>query len=365
MIILISCIAILVLGVFLFMQQASFGATAKGERLERIKASPNYKEGKFRNLEERPTLAEGHSMWGEGMDFLFKKHPRVSPTDPIPSVHTDLKSLPLEKDLAVWFGHSAIYFQLQGKRFLIDPTFSGKASPIPGSVEAFAGSNVYQAEDMPAIDYLLISHDHYDHLDYPTILALKGKVKKVICGLGGGAHFARWGYSPEQIVEKDWYETEILESGIKVHCEPTHHDAGRGFTRAQALWMSFLIESPDLKIYLNGDGGYDQYYKVIGEKYGPIDWAMIEDGQYNKAWQSVHKLPDEVIQATLDVQAKNMIPIHNSKFTLAKHPWDEPLKEVSRLSEGQPYKLATPMIGEVVFLKDSSQVFKKWWEGIN
>jgi L-ascorbate metabolism protein UlaG (beta-lactamase superfamily) len=218
---------------------------------------------------------------------------------------------------------------------------------------------------MPEIDYLLISHDHYDHLDYETVLALRNKIKHVVCGLGTGAHFERWGYTPEQIIEKDWYEKVSVNDSVAIYTESSHHDSGRGFTRGKALWMSYLIQTGKTKVYISGDGGYDDRFVQIGKKYGPIDWAVMEAGQYDKAWHSVHNLPEEVVQAGIDLKAANLLPVHNSKFTLAKHPWDEPLIKVTELSISKPYKLATPMIGEVVRLNDSTQVFKQWWKGIN
>lgn len=350
---------------FFYMRQAKFGKLPAGERLARIEKSAHYKDGSFRNLIEKPTLTAGHSILGELYKTLFIKYPNRSPVDSLPSVKTDLKKLPIDSNLIVWFGHSSFYMQLDGKRFLADPVFSGSASPIPGSVKAYKGSNIYTAEDMPEIDYLLISHDHYDHLDYKTILALKNKVKQVVCGLGVGAHFELWGYSPEQIIEKDWHEKVEVAPGYTIFTESTHHDGGRGFTRSKALWLSFLIQSPTMKVYYSGDGGYDNRFAEIGKKYGAIDWAIMECGQYNEAWQAVHELPQEVAQATVQLQAKNMLPVHHSKFTLANHAWNEPLNKITEFSNHKPYRLATPMIGEVVNLNAHAQVFTKWWEVVN
>lgn len=362
--ILFLLILLLIVATYFYMRQPQFGKTPSGERLARIERSPHYKEGRFRNRVERPTITEGYSIIGEVYKTVFTSYPRREPAAALPSIKTDLFKLPADSNVAVWFGHSSVFLQVDGKRILIDPTFSGKASPLPGSVKAYKGSNTYTAADMPPIDYILISHDHYDHLDYETVVALKDKVKHVICGLGVGAHFEYWGYAPEQIIEKDWYETVVADSGFTIHTGSSHHESGRGFIRGKSLWMSYLIQSPDLKIYISGDGGYDGRFAEMGEKFGPVDWAIMEDGQYDKAWQSVHLLPEEVVQATLGLKAKNMLPVHNSKFTLGKHTWDEPLIKVSELSAGQPYRLATPMIGEVVYLSHPSQTFKAWWKGI-
>lgn len=364
MIILLSLIAILAIATYFYMKQPQFGALPEGARLELIKKSPNYKNGKFRNLVEKPTISEGYSISGEIYKSLFKKFPRREPTSSLPSVKTDLKSLPADSNVLVWFGHSSFFLQLDGVKILVDPIFSGIASPLPWGVKAYKGTDIYTADNMPEIDYMLLSHDHYDHLDYQTVKALQPKVKHVVCGLGAGAHYERWGYTAQQIIEKDWDEKVEVKPGFNIFTESTHHDSGRGFTSSQALWLSFYIQSPSLNIYYSGDGGYSDRFSSIAKKHPPIDWAIMECGQYNKAWQSVHELPEEVVKATLELGAKNMLPVHHSKFTLAQHPWDEPLIQISALSQSKPYRLATPMIGEKVMLNNNSQVFKQWWKDV-
>lgn len=358
-------ILILIVAACAYTSLPQFGQLPSGERLAAMQKSPHFKDGRFHNLVEKPTITEGYSVTGEIYKTLFKKYPRRAPKDSLPSIKTNLLNLPMESDVAVWFGHSSVFIQVAGVRILVDPNFSGKATPLPWGIKAYKGSNVYAADDMPPIDYLLISHDHYDHLDYETVLALRAKVKHVICGLGTGAHFERWGYTPQQIIEKDWDESVAVNDSVTIYTESSQHESGRGFTRGKALWMSYLIQIPGMKIYISGDGGYDGRFAAIGKKYGPIDWAIMENGQYDKAWQSVHNLPQEVVQATLDLKAVNLLPVHNSKFTLAKHPWDEPLVKITELSQAKPYRLTTPMIGEVVRLQDSTQVFKQWWKGID
>lgn len=364
MLVFLSLILLLAIVTVIYIQQPQFGKNPEGARLALIEKSPHYKEGRFRNLVEKPTISEGYSMMGEIYKTLFKTYPSRAPVDSLPSVKTNLKQLNPDSNLVIWMGHSTIFIQLNGKRILVDPAFSGKASPLPWGVKAFRGSNIYSADDMPEIDYLIISHDHYDHLDYEAVVALRNKVKHVICGLGVGAHFEYWGYDANKIIEKDWYEKVQIDTNFVIFTEPTHHDSGRAFTRGKSLWMSYLIQTPEMKVYISGDGGFDDRFKMIGEKYGPIDWAIIEDGQYDKAWQSVHNLPEEVMQAAIDLKAKNVIPVHHSKFTLGKHPWNEPLERITALSESKPYRLLTPMIGEPVKLNDSTQKFAQWWKGV-
>ncbi len=361
---LLLLILLLSLVTFIYMQHPKFGKTPSGERLSLIEQSPHYKNGRFRNLVEKPTIAEGYSMWGQMYKMLFKRNKRIRPSGPIPSIKTDLLTLPPDTNLAVWFGHSSLYLQVNGKKILIDPVFSGNASPIPGSVKAFEGTDIYTVADLPQIDYLLISHDHYDHLDYTTILELRSKVKHVICGLGVGAHFEYWGYAPEQLIEKDWGGTVALDSALTIYTETAHHDSGRGFKRGQSLWLSFYIQSPGLNIFYSGDGGYDTHFSAIGKKFGPPDWAIIENGQYNRAWHSVHLLPEETLQAAKDVGARHLIPVHNSKFALAMHDWDEPLVQLSEHNKTYQIPLATARIGEVIYLNSQTQTFSEWWKEV-
>ncbi|WP_118973836.1 MBL fold metallo-hydrolase [Taibaiella koreensis] len=364
-IVLCSLVVVLAIVTYFYMKRPQFGALPEGERLALVKRSPHYKDGKFRNLVEKPTIAAGFSFWGEIWNSLTKIYPHTEPVDSLPSVKTNLKTLAADSNVLVWFGHSSFFLQVDGIKILVDPVFCRTASPLPWGVKAYKGSDRYTAGDMPPIDYMLLSHDHYDHLDYETVKALRPKVKYVICGLGAGAHYERWGYTAQQILEKDWGDTVAVKPGFNIFTESTHHGSGRGFTSDKSLWLSFFIQSPALNIYYSGDGGYSDRFKDIAAKYPAIDWAVMECGQYNKAWHSVHELPEEVAQATLELKAKNLVPVHHSKFTLARHPWKEPLEQMTVLSQAKAYHLATPMIGEVVRLNDSLQQFTQWWKKTN
>jgi L-ascorbate metabolism protein UlaG (beta-lactamase superfamily) len=257
--------------------------------------------------------------------------------------------------------------QLDGKKILVDPVLSGNASPIPGTVKAFKGTDRYSVDDLPEIDYLLISHDHYDHLDYKTIKALKDKVKNVYCGLGVGAHFEKWGFDLEQIHEQDWHDTAEPDSGFFIHTMPARHFSGRGFSRKNTLWASYVIQSSSKTVYVGGDSGYDDFFAEIGQKFESIDLAILDNGQYNDAWKEIHLHPEYVLKAAQDLNAKQLFPVHSSKFVLAMHPWDEPLKELRRLNQESlnPIPLFTPIIGEKVNLDDSTRVFEDWWEGVD
>lgn len=364
MYIFISIIAVLVTVSFVVFSQSRFGKLPDGERLERIKLSPNYRDGSFQNQSVTPTFTGEESKLKMMSDFFFKKKIRVTPVDSIPSVKTNLKNIDPSGNFLVWFGHSSYYMQIEGKKILVDPVFCGHASPFRWMVKAFAGSNQYSAADMPDIDYLFITHDHWDHLDYKTVTALKPRIKKVICGLGVGAHLENWGFEPASVVELDWYDNFSLGNDWLVHATPARHFSGRGLKRNKTLWVSFALQTPSLNIFIGGDGGYDTHFAEIGQRFGPFDLAILEQGQYNERWKYIHLLPSEVFKAASDLNAKSLMPVHNSKFALSVHEWDEPLTEIEENGKNYNIQLVTPVIGEPVDLNDTIPTFKRWWENL-
>lgn len=309
-------------------------------------------------------MTEGHSIAGVTYSFLFKKEPRRKPLDSIPSVKTDLLHLPKDQNVLVWFGHSSYFIQLDGKRMLVDPVFSGNASPVRGTNKSFKGSDIYTTADLPGIDYLFITHDHYDHLDYETVVAIKDRIGKVICGLGVGSHLEYWGYAPDKIVELDWNDSVELGDGFTIYATPARHFSGRSFTRNNTLWVSFVLKSPGKKLFLGGDSGFDKHFADIGNRFGPFDLAILENGQYDEAWRYIHSRPEETLMAAIDLKAKRMFPVHSGKFKMGNHAWDEPLTKISELNKMYKVPLVTPRIGEPVNLDDTTQSFKEWWVGI-
>lgn len=362
--ILISSIILLSSVAILIMQQSKFGKLPSGKRLERIKESPNYRNGAFRNRSLTPVFSNGASYLTLSKEMLFGKRERVTPTDRIPSVKTDLLHLEKNKDILIWFGHSSYFIQIDGKRILVDPVFSSYASPFSFSIKAFKGTTPYTTDDIPDIDYLFITHDHWDHLDYETCLRLKSKTSKVICGLGVGEHLESWGFNPDSIMEMDWNEQANPDPGFTIYTLPARHFSGRGIKRNQTLWVSFLFQTPTCKLFLGGDGGYDTHFAEIGKKYGPIDLAILENGQYNTNWKYIHLLPDDLLKAFSDLNAKRLLTVHSSRFALSNHSWDEPLTKVATHCKELNIPLITPMIGEIVNLKDSTQTFSEWWKDI-
>ena len=238
-------------------------------------------------------------------------------------------------------------------------------NPVIIEDDCFIGTDQYTVDDLPDIDYLIISHDHYDHLDHQTITQLRDKVSTVFCGLGVGSHFTHWGYSDDQINEQDWHDVAKPDSAITIHTLPARHFSGRGFARKNTLWASYLVQTPSLNIYIGGDSGFGEFFAEIGEQFGSIDLAILDNGQYNDAWREIHLHPEEVLQAARHLKAKRLFPVHSSKFVLAMHPWDEPLYRLKALNRENPIPLVTPLIGEKVNLADPTQSFESWWEGLD
>lgn len=361
--ILASIIVALTLGVFTFLQSSKFGKHPSGEQLERIRESPHFKDGKFHNLSFTPDFAEGVSYYTILKDFFFNKSERNKPSSTLPSKKTNLLALAPNENVIVWFGHSSYFIQVDGKKILVDPVLSGSASPVKFTTRSFPGSDVYTTDDLPPIDYLFISHDHWDHLDYETVRKLLPKVNKVITGLGTGAHLESWGYKPDMIIEKDWNEEVPLDDGFIVYTTPGRHFSGRGLKRNQSLWMSFVLKTPDFKLFIGGDSGYDSHFKSIGKAHGPFDLAILECGQYNQYWKYIHMMPEEVVQATLDLRAKRLFPVHWAKFSLALHAWDEPIIRVTAEAKSKGVPVMHPMIGEAVNLKNPAPT-TAWWEEV-
>lgn len=348
-------------GTYVFLQQPQFGRLAEGDSLETIQSSPNYRNGQFQNLNDTPQLTGNVSMFTIMRQFFFNKDKRNKPSVVLPSKKTDLFQLDASENVIVWFGHSSYFMQLEGKKFLVDPVLSGHASPIRFTTKSFKGSDVYTAADIPAIDYLLLTHDHYDHLDYKTLIHLKPKMAKVITGLGVGAHLQRWGYDADIIIEKDWNEQVVLGKDFLIHTRPARHFSGRSFRRNNSLWTSFVLTTPNKKILIGGDSGYDTHYKMIGEEFGPFDLVILENGQYNPYWKYIHMMPEEVVQAAIDLKAKALMPVHWGKFSLSLHAWDEPISRVVKEAKTKSVSVLHPMIGESVCL-DREMQFTEWWK---
>lgn len=262
----------------------------------------------------------------------------------------------------VWLGHSSWFIQVGSKRILIDSVFSDYAAPFSFLNKAFNGTSIFKAVDMPAIDCLLISHDHWDHLDYSTVMALKSKVKRVICPLGIGAYFEYWGYQKEKISEGDWHDRIALGKDCTVHVLPARHYSGRLFKENRTLWAGFSIQTPDLRIFFSGDSGYGPHFSEIGETFHGFDLALLDCGQYDPRWAYIHMTPEEAARAAKDLGARALIPVHAGRLAIANHRWDEPFKRLAKASQHTSYRLLTPRIGEPVALDNGPSRFSNLWE---
>lgn len=338
----------------LFMNQSSFGRIPRGERLERIRQSPNYKDGEFKNLHETQLMTSGKGRFRSMWDFIFKKKEGLRPLQDIAVIKTELRKIASDKDALVWFGHSSYLIQLDGKRILVDPVFC-VAAPVSFVNKPFKGTDAYTPEDMPDIDYLVITHDHWDHLDYRTVMKLKNRIGKIICPLGVGEHFEYWGFNKDRILELDWSEDAVLDNSFAIHCLPARHFSGRGLKSNQSLWASFLLESPSQKIYMGGDSGYDTHFAEIGKRFPDIDLAILENGQYNEDWKYIHTMPQYLEQVAKDLNPQKVLTVHHSKYALARHRWDEPINNALKMKKNLDMDVLIPTIGEIVDLKKEEQ----------
>lgn len=357
---------LLVLGgaLWLYLQQDKFGRLPEGARLNRLRQSSNYQNGTFQNQVPFREIVKGGSSIAGLVKYLLRPRENTEPPAPVPALKTDLKHLERSGDVVVWLGHSSYFVQLGGKTMLIDPVFSVYASPVFFNTRAFAGTNPYTVNDMPDIDYLLVSHDHWDHLDHDTVMALRGRIRHVITGLGVGEHFARWGFPASIIHEMDWNESLSLDEGLRIHFMTARHYSGRLLTRNKTLWGAFALQTPGRRIFHGGDSGYGPHFKAIGESFGSFDLALLDSGQYDEAWHDVHMMPEEAAQAAVDLGASAALPGHDGKFCISFHAWDDPFRRFTAAAVGKPFRAVTPRIGEVVDLADHQQSFAPWWERI-
>jgi L-ascorbate metabolism protein UlaG (beta-lactamase superfamily) len=356
-----------------------FGKAPGGARLQRILRSNHYKDNHFENVVPTTVALEGVSFFKMMRDMRHRPA-SAQPDHAIPSVHTDLRALPKDRATIVWFGHSSYLLQINQTTILVDPVFSGHASPVSFLAKAYPGTGVYTAADMPEIDIMLLTHDHYDHLDYTTIRQLMPTTKHYCTSLGVGAHLESWGIAPEKITELDWWESwsagatgvgaaraggqsvdEAVDGRITFTATPARHFSGRSFKRAGTLWSAFVLKAGGYSLFLGGDSGYERHFKEIGERFGPFDLAILECGQYGKNWPYIHMLPEETVQAALDLRAAALMPVHWGKFTLSLHPWDEPILRVTVAAAERGMPVATPMIGEPVVVGEAYP-HARWWE---
>lgn len=296
----------------------------------------------------------------------------LNPNKPshIPVVSGSLKTAP-DRDFVLWYGHSSYLLHLGGKNILIDPLI-GKdaASPIPFINTPFAGTDVMTiADDVPqTIDLLLITHDHYDHLSKQTLTQIvKNKtVHRAITPIGVGKYLKHFGFPENIITQVDWGEKVKIDDVFSIDTHTARHFSGRGiFNKNKTLWVSYVLHYGDKKFYIGGDSGYGKHFAEIGQQYDKIDWAFLENGQYDQGWREIHSFPEQTFQAALDLKAVHLFPVHNSKYKIAYHDWDAPKKDLWAVWQKNPtaVHLVTPKIGEIVLLDETYQSVA-WWENI-
>jgi len=352
---------ITLVGVTFINVSPQFGAGSKDVSLDRIRKSPNFLNGAFKNSEK--TLQNTGFKWSTIPKFFNDGNNKIPAKElPIEKLTKSYFENEPKQPRITWFGHSATFIEMEGLNIFIDPMLGDVPAPSP-----FLGSKRFQKElpiaidSLPKIDVVLISHDHYDHLDYGSIVKLKDKVDEFYVPLGIKAHLTSWGVDATKITEFDWWEN-INFKGVEFISAPARHFSGRGITnRNSTLWCSWVLKSDNSNIFFSGDSGYGKHFKEIGEKYGPFDFAMVECGQYNEQWSQIHMTPEETIQASIDVQSKLIMPIHWGSFKLALHTWDDPIIRATKKAKELNVKITTPKIGEAIVLNGDKFPSEDWW----
>lgn len=303
----------------------------------------------FQNQEPTPqftgdTASTSATLWR----FLTGKDTLRVPQQPIHAIKTDLKDLPTDSDWLVWFGHSSYLFCLNGMRYLVDPLLQPEW-PASMMLKAFPGTDIYRPEDLPNIDVLIITHEHWDHMDYATLRDIRDRVQQVVCPLGIADYLRYWGYEDEQIFELDWFERLTGAAGLTITCLPSRHFSNRLLGKPnQTLWASFMVEAGGRKVYIGGDGGYDKRFSEIHERFGAVDLAILENGQYNANWRYIHTTPQDLEKVILDLQARQIFTVHHDKYSLAMHPWYEPDSVAHDIAAKYDIHLLDTPIGAVV-----------------
>ncbi|QHW35111.1 hypothetical protein GZH47_15170 [Paenibacillus rhizovicinus] len=294
----------------------------------------------------------------------FKRDSRRRPPGPIPVVPLSLPAeLPSDGVRVTWFGHSAFLLEFEGRRLLFDPMLSPSPSPVPGfgSKRYSGGSLPLEPEDFPMLDAIILSHDHYDHLDKASIRKLRNKAHYFIVPLGVKKRLIQWGVDPGRITERGWWE-ELQVAGLTLACTPARHFSGRGLgDRNGTLWCSWVILGERHRVFFSGDSGYAPHFKDIGDKYGPFDLTMMECGQYDERWAAIHMMPEQTVQAHLDVRGGLLIPVHWAAFTLGFHAWDDPVERAVLAAHAHGVRIATPRIGETVDAMAGDYPQTAWW----
>ncbi|CAM2064754.1 MBL fold metallo-hydrolase [Sulfidibacter corallicola] len=347
-------------GVIVFHMWRAMGSKPTGDRLARIQLSPNHRDGVFHNR-----LANRDDIVG-AIGQMFRGSRQRTPDAPLPVVpraKQDFDTPPADGLRVTWFGHSSILIEIDGKRFLTDPVWGPRTSPSPHFGPKRFHPMPLSLEELPPLDAVLISHDHYDHLDFPTIEKLARTQVPFYVPLGVGAHLAYWGIEEHRIVEMDWWQEAVL-GPVHLVLTPARHFSGRGLKRDQTLWGSWALVGPQHRVYFSGDSGMFPGFKEIGDRLGPFDITLMESGAYNGSWPDVHMGPEQAVQAHRMVQGRLLIPVHWGTFSLAAHSWTEPAERILVAAEKKGVEVYIPRQGEFV-VPGQIPPQQRWWPGID
>lgn len=323
--------------------------------------SPQFRDGAFHNP-VTPRMPRGSEALGLWWKFLAGKRTNTRPDVAPPLQPLDPAALADAPEHRLYrLGHSTVLVKLDGGWWLTDPVFSGRASPVQ-----WAGPRRFQApalalEQLPPLRGVILSHDHYDHLDRATVRALADRAELFVTPLGVGERLLRWGVSPDKVRQLDWWQS-LQVGGVQLTATPAQHFSGRGlFDRNRTLWASWAIHAPGLNLFFSGDSGYFPGFAEIGERLGPFDLTLLECGAYDELWSGVHMLPEQTVQAHLDLRGRWLLPVHNATFDLAFHAWDEPMERVIAAAQARGVALSIPRLGEAVDAHAPPGV-ERWWQ---
>lgn len=348
-------------GYYYLKKNPQFGGKPVKEEIQRLKKSKQWKNGAFQNQSKVSmslSLTSVPSLLKESLEGRKSRNPK----EEIKIESFDPKKFELDGvPKFVWYGHSTLLLQINDKNILIDPMFGEDASPVgPIRTKRFSKDSLSLIENLPAIDAVLMTHDHYDHLDFKSIRILKKNVETFLVPLGVGRHLEYWGIDKRNITEVDWWQ-EIQLFGLDLTFTPSRHFSGRGaFDRAKSLWGGWVIKSSEHSIYWSGDSGYDGHFKQIGEKLGPFDWGFMECGQYNERWDQIHMYPEDCVQAAIDAKVKYTIPVHWGAFSLALHHWKDPITRFVSSAEQKGQAFLTPAPGTIINMNMNNT--DSWWK---
>ena len=348
-------------GYFYFTKNPQFGGKLTKEEKITLEKSSQWEKGSFQN-QSKTNMDISVASLPKLIQENIQGRKTQNPKGELPFKPFDINRFKLDgKPKFVWYGHSTLLLQVNNINLLIDPMFGADASPVgPIRTKRFSGDSLHVIKDLPSIDTVLLTHDHYDHLDFGSIRDLKQKVKCFLVPLGVGRHLEHWGVEKNCITEFDWWQ-EIQLFDLNFIFTPSRHFSGRGvFDRAKSLWGGWVIKSERHSIYWSGDGGYDEHFKIIGEKFGPFDWGFMECGQYNERWHQIHMYPEEAVRAALDAKVAKAIPVHWGVFSLALHHWKDPIRRFVSESEQKQQAFLTPEPGAILNLDVTTT--EPWWE---